>query len=225
VKTSILVSGFAALCLLVTFAEAPRRHREDKMNVASKDNISIEIVKKAIVLPGIVITNYGNNEAGIALPDIPAADFIYLKFDAAKYMETDAINQEETEVLLEASETDFSYLKFKISDFQTDSEINGVEMPELPVNENNVSTFSKPEPVVNEFVHLRFSCKNFIANSLTDSNDIGDLPLDEAKTGNQVQITTPGETANRFGSLKFDVTHYYSSANLSSDEHFELPEE
>jgi len=214
-KTSILVSGFAALCLLVTFAEAPRRHREDKMNVASKDNISIEIAKKAIVLPGVAITNNGNNDAWITVPAIHASDFSYLKSDATEYMETDARNLEEPIVLPEASETDFSYLKFKISDFQTDSEFNG---DELPVNENNASTISRLEPVVNEFEYLRFDSNDYTSACWTDSNEIGKLPLDEDKTGDPVQIRTPGETTDEFGYLKFEITKYYSSENLSSGE-------
>jgi hypothetical protein len=53
------------------------------------------------MLPGVVITNYRNKDAAITVPAIPAEDFSYLKFDAAKYMETDAMNLKETEVLQE----------------------------------------------------------------------------------------------------------------------------
>jgi hypothetical protein len=62
----------------------------------------------------------------------------------------------------------------------------------LPVNENEASTISKPEPVVNEFDYLRFICDNFIANRWMDNNENGEMPLDIAKTENQVQIIMPG---------------------------------
>lgn len=217
-KTSILVSGFAALCLLVTFAEAPRRHREDKMNVASKDNISIEIAKKAIVLPGVAITNNGNNDAWITVPANPAKDFSYLKFGATEYMETEANNQDVTEVLPEASEAEFRYLKFKIIDFQTDSEFNDDEMPELPVNENKASTISKQEPIVNDFEYLRFDSNDYTSASRADSNEIDELPLDEAKTVNPVQIRAPGETTDEFEYLKFEIIKFYSCENRRYNE-------
>jgi hypothetical protein len=56
-KTSVLISSIAALYLLVAFAETTRRHGEDKLNVASTENISIATVKMATMLPGVVITS------------------------------------------------------------------------------------------------------------------------------------------------------------------------
>jgi len=208
-KTSVLISSIAALYLLVAFAETTRRHGEDKLNVASTENISIATVKMATMLPGVVITADRKNEAVIILPVIPNEDFGYLKFDASDYSEAESGNPDETEVLPKITEVDYSYLKFAGSDY-TDSESTGIEITELPVNENNTS--STPELVENEFEYLRFDVNDYISNSVMEAEEIGELPLES-------------EPTNEFGYLKFDVTKFYSSAALSYDEQFELPEE
>jgi hypothetical protein len=217
-KTSILISSIAALGLLITFAGAPRRHGEDKMTLASTDNISFVTGNRVTMLPGLVITNYKKRDAGIRVPVIPADDFSYLKFDANEYMKTDASSLYEAEVLPEAIETDFGYLKFNINDLSSESELSGDEIMELPVSENNSST---PEPVVNEFDYLRFDAKEY----LNSGTEVGELPLEEVKSLNQAEITIPGETKNDFSYLKFDVNKYYSSNSWNSDEQFEIPEE
>jgi len=210
-KTSVLISSIAALYLLVAFAETTRRHGEDKMSVASSENISIATVKMATMLPGVVITADKKKDAAISIPVIPAEDFSYLTFDVNDYLKVEAVNQDVAEVLPEATEADFSYLKFNISDF-TDPELSDSEITELPVNENITANISTPELSVNEFEYLRFDVNDYISNSITEPAEIGELPLES-------------ESANEFGYLKFDVTKYYSPATLSSDEQFELPKE
>ena len=175
-KTSLLISSFAALGLLITFAGAPRRHGKDKMNLASTDNIAIVTVNTVTMLPGVVITPVRNNKTGIAVPSHPAEDLSYLKFDGNVLMEADDNNLKESEVLPEASETDISYLKF-----ETDKYISTTE--------------------------------------------IGELPIQEVNTINQVVIIIPGETPIDFSYLKFDGNKYYSPNNLGYVEQFELPEE
>ena len=222
-KTSILISSVAALCLLVTFAEAPRRHGEDKMNSSSTDNISIAVMSRPTMLPGVVITADKKKEAGISVPDIPAEDFSYLKFDVSEYTKDEAVNLDEVEMLPEATETEFSYLKFNVSDYITDSELSVGEIAELPVYENNTVYNSTPEPSISEFEYLRFDVIEYISNSGTEATGIGELPIEEIQALNQAEITPSGETINEFGYLKFDASKYYSSANMSSEE-FELPE-
>jgi len=208
-KTSVLISSIAALYLLVAFAETTRRHGEEKMNVASSENISLATVKMATMLPGVVITAERKKEASINIPVIPAEDYSYLKFDVNDYLEAEIVNTDEAEILPEAMEADYSYLKFNVSDY-TDSELTGDEITELPINENN-TTISLPETSVNEFEYLRFNVNDYINKNATGNTEIDELPLEV-------------EPANEFGYLKFDVTKYYNSA-LSSDEEFELPNE
>jgi hypothetical protein len=222
-KTSLLISSLAALCLLVTFAESPRRHGEDKMNFSSTDNTSVVPLNRATMLPGVVITSDRTKEAAISEPLIPASDFSYLKFDAVEYLETDAVNLDEAEVLPEAVEDDFSDLKFNVSDFSTGTELAADGIEELPVNETSNTNISIPEPALNEFEYLRFDVNDYINGAEVEG--YGDLPLEEDKTSDQSELAVPGVIKIDFGYLKFNVAKYYIPGNLSSDEQFELPEE
>lgn len=222
-KTSLLISSFAALCLLVTFAESPRRHGEDKMNFTSTDNISVVTLNRATMLPGVVITADRTKKALITELLTPTTDFSYLKFDAAEYLETDAVNLDEAEVLPEAIEADFSYLKFNVSDFSMGTELTSDGIEELPVNETSNTNISIPELALNEFEYLRFDVNDYINGA--EVAGIGDLPLEEAKNSDQSELAVPGEIKIDFGYLKFNVAKYYTSGNLSSEEQFELPEE
>jgi len=225
-KTSILISSFAALCLLVTFAEAPRRHGGDKMNSASADNTSIATVMRATMLSGVTVTADRKNQSINTLPAIPVEDFDYLVFNAAEYMETDAVNPEEVELLPEAIETDYSYLKFDVNNYSTDSEIPVDAFPEMPVNENpNVSVLYEPEPVLNEFEYLRFNVNGYMNNKGIQDDLLGELPLAETNIVEQGKLSSPLELTSVFGYLKFDVTKFYSADSLNYNNHFELPEE
>jgi hypothetical protein len=219
-KTSILISSFVTLSLLVTFAKAPRRHGEAKMNLTSTENVSIKTIESVTMLPAVVITADLNTEADNTIPVIAVEDFSYLEFDVAKYIETDANNLDEVEVLPVAIETDFIYLKFNVSDYTSDSEFNSDETAELPVTENNAITI----PELASFEYLRFDVNDYINSIETESAEIGELPIEEVKTEKPAAKSVACETPIEFSYLKFDVTKYYSSSNQGSDEMFELPE-
>lgn len=212
-KTSILVSSFAALCLLLTFAEAPRHNGVDKMSVAFTTNRSIPKMDKVTMLPGVFITVDRKKEAAVTLPVIPAEDFNYLTFDVNEYLDANSVNYDDAEVWSPAIETDFSYLKFNLSDFIEDSELNGDEITELPVNEQYNVSISSPEPAIIQFEHLRFDVNKYISNKWTDAEAIGELPVIESGT------------ADQFSYLKFNVAKYLRTSDLNSEAKFELPEE
>jgi len=180
-KTSILISGVASLCLLLTFAESPRHLRENKLRSESTDNISVVTVDRPIMLPGVVITADIKNETAIAFTAIHTEDFSTLKFDVIKYMEADDSRQNDAEILPEAIETDYGYLKFNISDYATESSQTSGEANELPVNENNTNAVSSSVPVANEFDNLKFDINDYIKNSTTETPEIGEMPLAESK--------------------------------------------
>lgn len=219
-KTSILISSFVTLCLLVTFAEAPRHHGEEKKNITSTENFSIKTIESVTMLPALLVAADLNSEANITIPVFAAEDFSYLEFNVTKYMEADANNPDVAEVLPEATKTDFSYLKFKVNDFITNSNFNMDEKDELPVSEN-ISTLV-PVPAMYEY--LRFDVNQYNNSAETEAAEIGKLLSQEVKTNNPAAISVTGETPTEFGYLKFDVTKYYSLSNLGTDEKFELPE-
>jgi len=220
-KTSILISSIAALCLLGTFAVAPRQHGEDNSELTSTDNISIVSVAKVTVLPGVVITAEIKKAEEISNPVIPVEDFSYLKFEVAEYQEADAINPDEDEILPETAESDLSYLKFNVSDYISDSELTAEAITELPVSEKNTPA---PEPVINEFEYLRFDVNDFIGNTSPETDAIGELPEEETKSMNPSGKSLKGEIPVEFGYLKFVVTKYYDSENPGAGIMTELPE-
>jgi len=221
-KTTILISGFAALCLLVTFAEAPRRHGKDKMNSASTENITFMSVKRATMLPGVVITPKSNNEA-VIVPVGTAENFVHQEIEIPEYKVVDAVNLEADEIPTEVIDADYSYLKFDVTDFSTESELTDGEITELPLPESSIPAAAVPEPAINKFEYLAFDVNDYIKNSGKEPTDIGELPLDleESKT---VNPTAPGFALPEFGYLKFDVTKYYQPEQMNARQEFELPE-
>jgi hypothetical protein len=217
-KTSILISSIAALCLLLTFAEAPRRHGEDNMIAATTENITFTTVNSVTMLSGPVITPARKNNSAIPIPPAPAEDFSYLKFNVNDYKEADAATTEEIEILPEATETDFSYLKFNVGDYVTVSGLNGDEITDLPENENNSTSPSENVPVANVFNYLRFDVNKYIIESEMEGKGIGELSSEE------VLLIEEAQEISDFNYLKFDVTKYYIPENQGSEEQFELPE-
>ncbi len=217
-KTSILISSIAALCLLGTFAVAPRHHNEERMNSTSTNNISFTSSNTVTVLPGVVITADRKREAAVSLPLDSPEDFSYLKFDASDHLPAEALNLDEANVLPEEIETDLSYLKFDAGNYGTES--TDVEI-ELPVNESITTDASFSELLETEFGYLRFEVDDYTGNAA----EIGELPSQETKTVNQTGTSAPLDSPIDFSYLKFDVTNYYNSENPGFGEQIELPEE
>lgn len=215
-KTSILISSFAALCLLVTFAEAPHRRGKNNMTAAPTENITFTTANSVIMLSGPVIAAERKNTSTVTVP-AATDDFSYLKFNVNNYMEADVANPEVIGNLPEAIETDFSYLKFNVSDFNSVAGLNNSEITELPEDEINTINPFENVPVANQFNYLRFDVNNYISQSGTEGGGIGELPAEELLQNEDA------ETRTDFRYLKFDVTKYYIPENQSSEVQFELP--
>jgi hypothetical protein len=182
-KTSIIVSGIAALCLMITFAEAPRRHGEENMNVNSNNNISFVTVNMANMLPGVEVTSFRSKKNDIAAS---REDFSYLKFNSSNFEKAAT----ETESMPEASEADFNYLKFDASKY---FEINPTAEPkEMPVKSDlsylkfdaskyssNTETKSAEELPGNEFSNLKFDVNKFYTAESSNMDDISNEPATE----------------------------------------------
>ncbi|MDO9256029.1 MAG: hypothetical protein Q7U54_10990 [Bacteroidales bacterium] len=218
-KTSLFISSFAALCLLLTFAEAPRRYDGYKMELASATKIAIPATARVTLLPGVVITAKRNWETANTFPVIPSGNLNYLKFDVTQYLEADAFNPEEEAVLPDATSNDYSYLKYKISDYI--SGFSSEEITELPVDEYN-SNLAAAE--VNKFEYLKFDVNDYIASNGTETHGVGELPAEEVQISDKAHLSTLSGDTTELGYLKFDVANFYSSASLSSSGPFELPE-
>jgi hypothetical protein len=188
-KTSILISSFAALCLLLTFAEAPRRHGEVRMNKASGENISIASVERAIMLPGVTITANKKIETRSNIPDLPAEDFGYLKFDVNNYILDAALSDDEITELpdnsndvlnpsfTEPAPNEFVYLRFDVNDYINKD--GAEEIGELPVEESinpDKANIPAPAETINEYGYLKFDVSEYYDPADQINNDQFELP-------------------------------------------------
>ncbi len=222
-RTSILISSIAALCLLATLAVTPRHHGDDKLNTVATDNISCVTIRRVTMLPGVVVTATGKKTEKSANTSNPAVDYSYLNFDVTDYIEVPATNPLEAEVLPEATEKEFSYLKFTMNDFYVASAFTGESTTELP-QEENITDISACEPAANLYEYLRFAVSDYINNSASETAGIGELPSTEAKTDSPSAIMTQSEIINKLAYKKIDLTKFYNPARQGSFEPFELPE-
>jgi hypothetical protein len=220
-KTSVLISGIAALYLLIAFAEAPRRHYEDNMNISSSENISFVTINMVHMLPGVTITAERNDVTDITALEPAAEDFSYLKFEVTDYLETDAVNTEEDYSLPESTEADYAYLKFELSDYLSASELPGSEITELPEKENSLVENSSFDAFLIGFAYLRFDVNDYINN---EDADIMELPESETESEKQAYASNSSEPANDFSYLKFNVANFYNPDEMSSGTELELPE-
>ena len=182
-KTSILVSGFAALCLLITFAEAPKRYNAEKENANLASNFTYTPANIYYVTPAenksANHTDYADVKSNVKLVN----DFTYLKFNVADYSEN-------TEIATEAlPENSLDYLKFDVTEYTETSEITSPDAIELPVNEFDhlkfdVSKFTKAtnlnlseitELPVDDFSYLKFNINN--PQSSLNSDNFGEMPI------------------------------------------------
>jgi hypothetical protein len=219
-KTSILISSFAALCLMVTFAELPSRLSNDTYNLTintEKTNIpanliNVTTVKGASAAP---VKSTGND-----LSAAEAEDFSYLKFDVADYASDDLDLEANNMTTVEATDNSFEYLKFDVTSYTSNTESAYSETMELPLADLDYLKFdvsdyistdetASPESFelpVNEFEYLKFDVTDYIDNNTSDSYETIELPV------------------NEFEYLKFDVNKFYNTNENNAEVSMELPE-
>jgi len=212
-KTSVLVSGIAALSLFITIAETSRQHNEGT-HYTSTNNLSIETVKMVSMLPGVEIIGERKGEVENTTLVTTTKDLSYLKFNVADYTDASEMVEEINDV------NSYDYLKFDVENYQSSDKTESYELIELPVNEfgylkfdvenyqstDQTESYESIELPVNEFDYLKFDLTNFMSADEENSVEITELPVDE------------------FSYLKFDVTKYSDSDNLNNGEKIELPE-
>jgi hypothetical protein len=189
-KTSVLVSGIAALYFVLTVAETTRHHNEETMNATSNDDISFLTVNIIDMLPGVNVTAERKNKTSLTANITPSEDFSYLKFDVSEYTNSDAADQGESDIHPMASETDYSYLKFNANQY-TESESAGSA-------ENEVL----PEASAENLSYLKFNVNDYTKADVADQFE------------NEV---LPEASEVDYSYLKFDVSKYYTPDSNNSD--------
>ena len=209
-KTSVIVSTFAALCLLITFAEAPTRRNAESNNSTSAIHFSYFPANRVTAKPTVMVSASTIKKAAIQAEETASEDFSYLEFNVSDFIDKDETASEIN------TENSFDYLKFDVNEY-TNSEANSYEAIELPVN---------------EFEYLKFDVNEYTATGKADIVESIELPVNEfeslkfdvtkySTTNEAYSYETIELPANEFDYLKFDVTKYAS--HPVSDNLGELP--
>jgi len=243
-KTSILISSFAALCLMLTFTEAPQRRNSNNSNAISFSNFVFAQPSYAVSSSEAKSSFKKIESPVVSESNIPAKDLSYLKFnvDAHKqalseqddistyiagvftkksldYLKFDVNNFiNENEAPLEIATTDLDYLKFDVNAFVSQDEAT----EELPTTNFDYMKFD-----VNKFYtldYLKFDVNNFINQDETSIelvvNDLEYVKFDVNNfITNDEAIETIDISENDLSYLKFDVNKFISS----SEQTVELP--
>ena len=181
------MSSFAALCLLITFAESPSSRSIHNNNAVTSNEISYVTVYSK---------NMSNTNKYISLRENTAVDkktvaenndLSYLKFNVSDYAAPESCNEIEIAPSNSADNKNLDYLKFDILNYK-------VSTDEI--------TFELPEMSLNDFGYLKFNINSFTNGDDNDLNKITDLPSDEFSylkfkankfSGNTADIKTLGE--------------------------------
>jgi len=191
-KTSILISSFAALCLVITFAESTTHHGADKNN--SNDLISFVPVCMMRPVPEHKKLFNPGKTAIVTTPVLTKDDFTYLKFNVADYLETGANISGIPDALPALPEPDCSYLKFDINTYTKNTEVSSVDDVELPVNYfdylrfdvakisvSNTDSFENMELPADNFSYLKFDVNKYISKSEMDYAACREQPCAETQ--------------------------------------------
>jgi hypothetical protein len=236
-KTSILVSSTAALCLLLTFAEAPKRNSAENNNANLSDSFTYIPSNLVYTIPAENLsaakTMYAEAKTKVKLVE----DFNYLKFNVADYEDNDEMATEVTAI--ETSDR----LKFDVTEYASNTELTSFDALELPVNEfaklkfdvseyasnTELTSFDALELPVNEFANLKFDVTEYASNTELTSFDALELPVNEfeylkfdvTKFADNDEITEL--PVDEYSYLRFDANKYNTENALESGNFGELP--
>lgn len=167
-KTSVILSTFAALCLMITFGEAPTRQTSLKNNTTSIDPVSYKTTSLMKANPEEKPASNPEKAAAIKTAAKLNEDLNYLKFVVTDYT---------TETTTELNDYNlFDYLKFNFSDFAKNSDLTTNEALEIPINDfeylkfnvndnksSETESYEDLETPVSEFEYLKFNVNNYAA--------------------------------------------------------------
>ena len=182
-KTSVIISGIAALLLMITFAEAPLRRESYRASKSQNDEIAFIQVNGIMPISKTNKPIMKKETSQVTIPAIPVEDYSYLKFDVSDYIATD-VNLEAEDAMPEPPVSDYSYLKFDVNKYMSNSEFidsEAIELPGQSVNELDYLRFDVNdyytageietiETVANEFDYLKFDVNNFYSEKITGSD-------------------------------------------------------
>ena len=192
-KSNILISSFAALCLMLTIAEVPSRMNNEKETTVSANPFSYLPIKSSNAVSGKKITVKTSEEANPLVSQNLVQDFSYLKFDVSDYTNSFERLQNELDGPSNIDQNSFGYLKFDVSNYIKNDKPNNLDSNE-PANEDftylkfDVSKFAPTESTNEEeesvsnadgFEYLKFETNKYSSQSADSLSDFGELPTVE----------------------------------------------
>ena len=178
-KTSIIISTIATVCLMITITENPMNRDAQNNTNTLFSNISYlptntVATKTEVMLPAITKENIASSTRVNV-----NGDFGYLKFNAANYTETGRENAEVND------EKSFDYLKFDVNDY-TPTVNESIELPvnefkNLKFNVNNYTTADNDESLetpANDFDYLKFDVNKYTCDDQVTDQE-AELPVTE----------------------------------------------
>ncbi len=179
-KSNILISSFAALCLMLSISEVPTNTSIEKnVTISANPFAYLPVWKSNEVLEEKLTVK---TTVGSTLYETPTAndDFSYLKFDVTDYVADYEKFQSDMDEPASTYENGFDYLKFDVNKYLG----------------NDISVNSNPdEMLVNNYNYLKFDVSKYAATDATNSemtNGFESLDLDYLKFDTQ-KYSQPGE--------------------------------
>ena len=207
-KTTIIISTIAAVCMMITFSENTINRVSQNNTNTFYSNISY-MPANLIAIPEVKLASITKANISVKAKANVTEDFSYLKFDVKEYTEADELAAEINEI------QSFDYLKFDVNKYEGGNVMKADETNEMPVNEFdnlkfNVNDYTATDNVetiesqLNEFDYLKFDVNKYSPTNNAEFPESVESPI------------------NEFDFLKFDVNKY-SANDLGYGRDIELP--
>ncbi|MEI8047740.1 MAG: hypothetical protein WCI92_10215 [Bacteroidota bacterium] len=218
-KTSVIISSIAAICLMTSFAELSNNSRSDLNSGTSQFNVNnVSAGDTYALVTGPNNASERKNEANTSATVDADNDFSYLKFDVAEYSKTAAPVMEVPMSMPSKSDSDFPYLKFDVNRYNSDGTLTEDSSLALPLNENTPADATSATTPLNEFEYLKFDISKFSKQNASSDLQVTNESAGVQTSGNELNSTSARDCEY----LKFDVD-YYSSPSTDNINREELP--
>lgn len=188
-KTSILISSFAAFVMMMTFGESNLRNDSVSTNSTSLSEISIVRTSSAAMSH----KKYSPaKEAANSSSAAQETDFSYLKFDVNYFIQEDANSANDITSPVNTSSETLDYLKFDVSKYESEKATASYDDTELPADHAgylkfNVNHYSSKvqnsvdseEMPSDEFSHLKFKVENYTSETNENPGYYDSVPAAE----------------------------------------------
>lgn len=164
-KTSHILSTFAAVCIFLTLIAAPVARKNVPDPKATQENPQGNTMQ-----PKYILELASNEIRPIAAPiSLTEVDMEQYKFDVNQYVDEDALNTDLIEMPVNESQTNLDYLKFDITEY-IDELASFTDLNELPMSDDS------------NLEYLRFDVGKYLNQNTSNTESI-EMPLDNSNTG------------------------------------------